>query len=268
MAVLLAKCGRAKRPFSPRPIQDASGTLGVAVLSSGSATFSTNTLEGAADSYALTAVYGGDSTYAGSTSAALTNIVEQFSTATILTVSAAPSSTVEGTAVTFTATLGGSPTGAVTFLDDGITLGTSTFASGTATFTTASLSAWDHDITAIYTDNSTYTLSTSNTVTQTVEQRTITTVVSSDSLPIFGQMVSLTAMVLGSTDDVTGGVTFLDGTTVLGTDRLDDQGWATLNTAILALGSHTITAVYSGDSGSVGNTSAILDLTVCNPGAP
>ena len=251
--------------LGPVTFLDGSSPLGTGTLDDMStATFNTATL--AQGNHTITAVYGGDSSSVGSTSAVLNLTVYQ--TGSALTVSSATNPTVEGTAVTFTATLGGSPTSAVTFLDDGATLGTATFASNTATFTTTGLSAADHDITAIYTDNSTYTLSTSNTVTQTVEQRTITTVVSSDSLPIFGQMVSLTAMVLGSTDDVTGGVTFLDGTTVLGTDRLDDQGWATLNTAILALGSHTITAVYSGDSGSVGNTSAVLDLTVCNPGVP
>ena len=211
---------------------DGSSSLAVAPLNSfGMATFSTSTL--AQGSHAIRVVYGGDSNSVGSTSAILN--LNVYHTGSTLTVSSAANPSVEGAAVTFTATLGGSPTGAVTFLDDGITLGTGTFASGVATFTTASLSAWDHDITALYTDDTTFSLSTSNTLTQAVQQTTVTMVVSSVDLPILRQNIIFTAFVDGSTYDALGPVTFLDGSSPLGTGALDYMSTATFSTSTLAL---------------------------------
>jgi hypothetical protein len=47
-----------------------------------------------------------------------------------------------------------------------------------------------------------------------------------------------------------GTVTFADGATPLGTVPLDSSGKASLTTTGLAIGSHSITATYSGDAGS------------------
>ena len=77
-----------------------------------------------------------------------------------------------------------------------------------------------------------------------------TTVSSSPSSSTIGQMVTFTATVTpttGSTGTPTGTVTFEDGTTVLGSAPLDN-GTATFSIATLAVGSHTITADYGGDT--------------------
>jgi hypothetical protein len=58
-------------------------------------------------------------------------------------------------------------------------------------------------------------------------------------------------------------VTFEDGSTVLGTGTLTN-GVATYTTSSLAVGSHTITAVYSGDSNYSGSTSTPL-IQIVNP---
>ena len=59
----------------------------------------------------------------------------------------------------------------------------------------------------------------------------------------------------------TGTVSFLDGTTVLGTSGLT-AGVAALTTSTLAAGSHSITAVYSGDANFVTQTSPVLTEAV------
>jgi len=61
----------------------------------------------------------------------------------------------------------------------------------------------------------------------------------------------------------TGTVTFLDGTTVLGSGTLD-AGVATYSTAALAAGSHPITARYSGSTIDAGSLSSALSQVVAN----
>src|SRR5262249_1269131 len=157
--------------------------LGTARLDEfGRATLNTATL--GLGKHTITALYSGDAGSVGSTSAALNLTV--YNTAPALTVAASSNPTVEGAAVTFTATAaaGATPTGTVTFLDGDSSLGTGAFSSGAATFTTSGLRGGQHDIVAAYADDSNFTLSLSNTLAQTVQQTTTTTVVSSTNWPI------------------------------------------------------------------------------------
>jgi uncharacterized delta-60 repeat protein/CSLREA domain-containing protein len=95
---------------------------------------------------------------------------------------------------------------------------------------------------------------------------TTTILSTSDSSPVYGQPVLLTATVAAAGNRRPAGtVTFLDGSTVLGTGVLQVTGGvaqATLAVASLTAGSHTLTAVYAGDdlfvpSSSVGVTEAV-----------
>src|ERR1019366_4110858 len=91
---------------------DGSTTLGTGTLSSGQATFTTTAL--LAGQRWLTAVYGGDTNDAGSTSILLSQTVNPVTTTTTLTSSASPA--VFGQSVTITATLSPSTaTGTVEF---------------------------------------------------------------------------------------------------------------------------------------------------------
>jgi hypothetical protein len=60
-------------------------------------------------------------------------------------------------------------------------------------------------------------------------------------------------------------VTFRDGVTTLGTGTLNGSGQATLTTAALAVGSHTITGEYGGDANRSGSTSPSLLQDVVAP---
>ena len=60
-------------------------------------------------------------------------------------------------------------------------------------------------------------------------------------------------------------VTFKDGETLLGTSTLSN-GVATYDTSDLSVGTHSITAVYSGDANFASSTSPIATLTVTKAG--
>jgi len=75
--------------------------------------------------------------------------------------------------------------------------------------------------------------------------------------------ITFTATVSSKLGAPTGTVTFLDGTTLLGQGTLSGDV-ATLISSSLAAGSHTITAVYSGDTNFVASTSGTLTQSVLN----
>ncbi len=265
-------------PTGTVTFQDGTTVLGVAVLSAtasgAQASFSTSAL--AIGSHSLTAVYNGDNSLIGSTSAAVTQTVSQASTTTALS-SSTPSVT-SGQSVTFTATVtgsnGGTPTGTITFMDGSTVLATASLSAASsgaqATFTTSTLADGMHTITAVYNGDSTFSGSTSDILNQIVTDGTTlgsaTTLSSSNLQAAPGQVVTFTATVTGGDGGTpTGTVTFEDGSTVLGSAALSvgsSGAQAVFNTSALAAGSHSITAVYNGDSNYSGSTSAALSVTI------
>lgn len=115
---------------------------------------------------------------------------------------------------------------------------------------------------------------TTGTGTQTVTvapstgTQTTTTAVSSSVQPsVSGQSITFTATVTPSGSGTpTGTVTFKDGTTTLGTATLSG-GTGTFNTSALVVGSHSITAVYSGDSTFTSSASPALGQTINKDGS-
>jgi D-aminopeptidase len=253
---------------------DGSNVLGTGSLAVANghdvATFSTSTL--ALGSHDIVAMYSGDSTYSDS-DGSLTQNVSLSASTTSLSSSANPVSS--GQPVTFTATLtgqvSGTPTGTVTFLDGTTVLGTGTLAvvngQDQATFTTSTLTSGNHTITAIYGGDGTYNGSSAafpQTVGQGSGMTSSTWVTSSSGSAQPGQSVTFTASVMGMGGTPTGSVTFMDGTTVLGTGTLgvvNGQAQATFTTSTLGLGTHNIIAIYSGDS-SFNASQAALTQTV------
>jgi hypothetical protein len=91
---------------------------------------------------------------------------------------------------------------------------------------------------------------------------TVTTVSPSPNPGMFGQVVTITATVSTTpTGTPTGSVSFLDNGILLGTSTLG-AGQATLSISSLAVGSHSITAQYSGDSNFALSNSAAKPLVI------
>jgi hypothetical protein len=88
---------------------------------------------------------------------------------------------------------------------------------------------------------------------------TTTSLVSSVNPSSFGQSVTFTATVTGHGNRIpTGTVSFYDGTTNVGNSNLNSGGVATLTTSTLAVGTHSMTATYKGDTNFAPSTSPVL----------
>jgi hypothetical protein len=171
-----------------------------------------------------------------------------------------------GASVTLTATVTGSgltPTGAVSFYDGSTRLSTGTLSSGVATYATSGFSGGAHSITAKYAGDSNYSALTSSPLSLTVSQATPKISLTSSVNPVtIGSTITFMATLTGIGAIPTGSVTFLDGTTQLGTYVLNSSGVAIYPTNTLALGPHSITVSYSGDSNYAVATSTVLGETV------
>jgi large repetitive protein len=71
---------------------------------------------------------------------------------------------------------------------------------------------------------------------------------------VYSQSITFVATVSAASGTPTGTVTFSDGGTTLGTVNLNAADQATLTTSALTIGSHSITASYSGDADDEGVT--------------
>jgi hypothetical protein len=242
----------------------------VTLDSSDLATFTTSSL--AVGSHTITASYNGDTSFTGSegSDSASPQVVSAASTAaTTTTVDSAPNPSVSGQTVTFTATVAaaasgtGTPTGTVDFLEGSTTLASSVTLDGSdqATFTTSSLSVGSHTITASYNGDANFSgsMGSDSATPQVVNQASITAtntkVESAPNPSVSGQTVTFTGTVAAGTGTPTGTVDFLEGSTTLASSvTLDGSDQATFTTSSLAVGSHTITANYSGDPNFAAST--------------
>ena len=224
------------------------------------------------DGYTLTVTV--ENTLNGDSATAQTVVsVTPASTSTTTTLDSAPNPSVSGQTVTFTATVAatapgtGTPTGTVTFLEGSTTLasGVTLNTSDQATFTTSSLAVGGHTITADYSGDTSFSASTGDDSAspQVVNQASTTTTLDSAPNPsVLGQTVTFTATVAATAPGTgpTGTVNFLEGGNTLASGvTLDGSDQATFATSSLAVGSHTITASYSGDTNflaSAGDDSA------------
>lgn len=233
------------------PVSDSNAQLALSSLSTGS--------------HAITAAYSGDTNFSGSTSPLFLETVNAASSAVALSASANPSAFNQN--VTFTAIVqaqpGGTATGSITFLDGGGTIGSSQLSANAAQFSVASLGAGSHSITARYSGDSNYAASTSAVFSETVNQATTTTVVTSSANPAnFGQPVIFSATVAPQAGgSATGNITIYDGTTSLGTVATSSNT-GQLTASSLSTGTHSITAKYSGDANFASSTSTALSETV------
>ena len=164
-----------------------------------------------------------------------------------------------GTSVTFTAAVTPSAAGTVQFKDGTTSLGSAVPVSGgAATYTTTTLAAGTHSITAVFTpnDSGAFAASTSAALSYVVNAAgatdTLTAIAASPDAPqTFGTPVTFTATV---TPSAAGSVQFMDGTTPLGDAVTVTTGassaTAVLVTSSLTVDTHSITAVFTSSSPS------------------
>jgi hypothetical protein len=154
-------------PTGTVTFKDGSKSLGKVTLSGGVAKITVSTL--AVGTSSITASYSGDSANAKSTSPTLKQIVNKATSSTAIMSSLNPSKV--GQKVTFTATVSSpttGPTGTVAFMDGTNQLGTGTLAKGKASYSTSTLGAGSHNITAVYAGNADTEGSTSPVLVQIV----------------------------------------------------------------------------------------------------
>jgi Big-like domain-containing protein len=236
---------------------------GAVAVTGGVATIPAGALS--AGSHTISATYNGDTNFAAS-STSRSLVVGKASTSTVVFTSPNPSVTDQP--VTFTATVtavapgAGTPTGLVTFRDGTTVLGSASLAptvgGAQASMGLSTLSVGSHVITATYAGDANDVTSTSDSVTQVVNQApptidTTTAVGSSTNPSRYGQPIAFTATVTAASGSAapTGTVQFsVDGTDLGGPVTLDSSGVAASDPiSSLAAGSHTVIAAYSGAVG-------------------
>ncbi len=243
--------------------KNGSAVLGSGTLSGGTTSLTTSAQ--AAGIYTITASYGGDANFAGSTSSGLRQVVNsttKAATSTGLVSSLNPS--IYGQKVEFTATVTttGSvpPTGKVSFVWEGYSIGSATLnASGVASLSKSNLNVYTYPVTAVYSGDANNLGSTSAIVNQVVKEATSAAVLSASPNPSTqGQSVTFTATITSPTVTPTGPVTFTSGTTVLGTAELSAHK-ATFTTSTLPAGTTAVKATYAGNSNIAGSSASVTE---------
>jgi hypothetical protein len=232
------------------------------------ATYTTSALTNGMHSITAQFVPSADTQLESSTSQILSQDVQ--AAATIALISSLNPSTY-GTAVTFTATITSAAafpaTGTVTFLNNGVSVGTGTLNGNpaTATLLISSLPVGTDPITVTYVGDAYNSSASSAVLSQVVDQgQTATTVTLATPNPgIAGaaETISATVVLTSGSAPLAGTVTFTSGTQTLGSATLT-SGAASI-TPTLALGPYQVVAAYQPSNPNAGaSTSAPFPYTV------
>jgi len=222
----------------------------------------------------VTASYGGDADFLASSGSASAP-VGTAGTTTSLAVSPSPAQVGQPVTVTVTvaavAPAAGTPTGTVDVYDGANLVASAALSDGVATITMSWTAPGSQQLHASYLGSADDAPSQSATVDETVDPAaTTTTLASSPNPAAYGQPVTLTATVatvLGTSPTPTGSVTFMQGSTVLGTVSLMAGGREGLSTATLVVtslpvGSDALHATYLGTSTDAPSSSAAITQKV------
>jgi hypothetical protein len=224
--------------------------------------------------YAIKASYGGDGNFVNSD-----GLLDQGNGQNVnkgvteMTLQSSDASADIGEPVTFTSTVTavapatGRPSGVVQVWNGPVLLGATSLSpagpnSSTAQFVSSTLRPGTHAIRAVYVGNFNFVGQTASTSQSIGQVATVTGIESSLNPSVFGDAVTLTAVVTagaGATGVPTGTVTFAEGDDVLGTapvSSVQGRRQASITLDDLPGGTHPITATHSGDTSHAGSASA------------
>jgi hypothetical protein len=256
--------GTGAAPSGPVTFSADGKTIGTATLNAqGQASFTTASL--AEGSHSIVASYGGSADEAAASSAPVTEVV-QAKTSIVLSTSVNP--VLAGTPIQFTAqvtsTGGVAPTGTITLLDGGATIGSAPVsATGSATFSLSTLAYGTHVLTASYSGDGVSLPSVSTPLTQVITAITTTVHLGASATAVTTdqQLTLLASVDSNGTAPFSGTMTFTANGTVIGTAPASGTGNATLSPS-LAPGTYTVTASYGGDSYNAPGTSPSMTIVV------
>jgi large repetitive protein len=240
---------------------DGTTQIGTATLAGnpGAASFAISTLT--AGSHSISASYQGDQNN-GPASASVAQTVNL--TPTVTLVSATPDPGIAGKAVTLTATVTvasgtGKTTGTVTFTDGSAILGTATVGAGGTASLNKTLFPGPHAIVATYGGDGNDNGSASAPLALPINlAATAVALTSSASPATVLSAVTFTAAVTGNGGVPTGTVTFAVDGAAVNTATLDATGKASFSDSNITVGSHAVTASYSGDTNDNSSVSSAL----------
>jgi hypothetical protein len=237
-------------------------SIGSAALSNGQASITNNTLS--VGNHQITASYAGSGVFLTSTSPAITQTITQVPTGLNVNINPTPGYVTQNVNVSVgvSAANGSTPIGTVSIVADGSNnLGFPTLSGGVATVSTSSLSLGTHSIAVSYPGNSTYDNSSTTKAEQVVQIPTTTALSLSSNSVSYGTNVTFTATVTSSFGTPSGTVTFMAGSTPIGTATLNAGGVATVANNTLTVNTYTVTASYSGST-NFATSSGTNNLTV------
>jgi hypothetical protein len=242
-----------------------STTLCTATLSNGSGSCSSTAAPVGSDT--VSGAYSGDSVFGGSTGSTTLLVEEPSQTA----ITASPSPVTIGSQVTYSATVTTSvsglptPTGSVTFSTGATPLCTATLSGGSGSCNSSAAPAGTDPISGTYSGDAVFVGSTGST-SVVINKAPTQTAVGAGPNPVgLGGMVTYSATVTTTVTGLptpTGSVTFTTGATTLCTATLSGGAGACGSTAVIPVGTDTISGSYSGDSdfaGSNGSTNLVVN---------
>lgn len=172
------------------------------------------------------------------------------------------------TAISVTVSAGpsnrGTPTGSVTIQDGDTVLATPPLVNGAASFNALFSNQGSHAIKALYSGDAAFLASSAQMEVQATGFPTTLTLAAQANVDP-GSVVILTATLSSPDGFPPGEVSFLEGSTSLGTATADLSGVALLQLNTLAAGSHTITASFAGSLKFAPSVSAAVTVQLANP---
>ena len=225
-------------------------------LAAGSYSYTTSAL--LIGQYSVSASYGGDDTFNRRSVPTITHEVVKADTSVHLASSANPADL--GDTVVLSATVSpaysGTPTGTVTFSDGAAVLGVMPLnGSGTAVFSTSTLSAGTHAIDAAYSGDTNFN-GNSATLAQSIRYVTATELSSSTDAQLVGTTLTFTIRVTSPGGTPSGNATLREGSLQLAQGTLIN-GTTSLQISNLGPGVHVLSASYGGDSMFVSSSSQL-----------